>query len=40
MITCSVCGYLNDPSNAVCENCESDLSDSPDWGVGLDDDDD
>ncbi len=37
MITCSVCGHLNDPSAAVCENCGSDLSDSPDWG-GFDDD--
>ena len=33
MITCSVCGHLNDSSNAVCENCGSDLSDSPDWDV-------
>ena len=32
MITCDVCGHLNDPSAAVCENCGSDLSDSPDWG--------
>ncbi len=39
MITCSVCGHLNDPSNAICEECGSDLSDSPDWGVDLDDDD-
>ena len=30
MITCSVCGHLNDPSNAVCENCGSDLSD---WDI-------
>ena len=37
MITCSVCGHLNDPSAAICENCGSDLSDSPDWG-GFDDD--
>ena len=27
MITCSVCGCLNDPSNAVCEECGSDLID-------------
>ena len=32
MITCDVCGHLNDPSAAICENCGSDLSDSPDWG--------
>ena len=38
MITCSVCGHLNDPSNLVCEECGSDLSDSPDWGVDFDDD--
>lgn len=31
MITCSVCGHLNDPSSVVCEECGSDLSDSPDW---------
>ena len=31
MITCNVCGHLNDPSSIVCENCGSDLSDSPDW---------
>lgn len=37
MITCSVCGHLNDSSNAVCENCGSDLSDSPDWGCFDDD---
>ena len=37
MITCSVCGHLNDSSRATCENCGSDLSDSPDWG-GFDDD--
>jgi uncharacterized OB-fold protein len=30
MITCSVCGHLNDPSSVVCEECGSDLSDSPD----------
>ncbi len=33
MITCDVCGHLNDPSRATCENCGSDLSDSPDWGT-------
>lgn len=31
MITCNVCGHLNNPSRATCENCGSDLSDSPDW---------
>jgi hypothetical protein len=31
MITCDVCGHLNSPSRATCENCGSDLSDSPDW---------
>lgn len=31
MITCDVCGHLNSPENAICENCGSDLSDSPDW---------
>ena len=36
MITCNVCGHLNDPSAAVCENCGSDLSDSPDWGCDED----
>ena len=38
MITCSVCGHLNDSSAAVCENCGSDLSDSPDWGYNYYDD--
>ena len=38
MITCSVCGHLNDSSRATCEECGSDLSDSPDWGVDYDDD--
>ena len=38
MITCSVCGHLNDSSNAICENCGSDLSDSMDWGLDYDDD--
>lgn len=33
MITCSVCGHLNDSSNATCENCGSDLSDSLDWDM-------
>ncbi len=27
MITYSVCGALNDPSNRVCEECGSDLID-------------
>ena len=27
MITCSVCGGLNDPNNMVCEHCGSDLID-------------
>lgn len=39
MITCNVCGHLNHPSAVVCENCGSDLSDSPDLGGGFDDDD-
>ena len=34
MFTYDVCGNLNDPSGAVCENCGSDLSDSPDWEYG------
>ena len=37
MITCSVCGHLNDSSNAVCEECGSDLSDSSDWDGSFDD---
>ena len=37
MITCNVCGHLNDSSRATCENCGSDLSDSPDWGIYDDD---
>jgi tetratricopeptide (TPR) repeat protein len=37
MITCSVCGHLNDPSRVICEECGSDLSDSPDWGIYYDD---
>lgn len=36
MITCNVCGHLNDPSNVVCEECGSDLSDSIDWGIEFD----
>lgn len=32
MITCSVCAHINDSWAAVCEECGSDLSDSPDWG--------
>ena len=31
MITCGVCGHLNDPSAVVCAECGSDLSDSPDF---------
>ena len=38
MITCNVCGCLNDSSRATCVECGSDLSDSPDWGVDYDDD--
>ena len=37
MITCIVCGHLNDSSNATCEECGSDLSDSPDWEDNFDD---
>ena len=33
MITCNVCGHLNSPERATCENCGSDLSDSPDWDI-------
>ena len=40
MITCDVCGHLNDPSRATCENCGSDLSDSPDWDTFDDNDND
>lgn len=40
MITCSVCGHLNDSSRATCEECGSDLSDSEDWGNDFDDDGD
>ncbi|SEL39099.1 hypothetical protein SAMN05216439_0464 [Methanobrevibacter gottschalkii] len=39
MITCSVCGHLNDSSRATCEECGSDLSDSPDWGNDFDEED-
>ena len=38
MITCDVCGHLNDPARVTCEECCSDLSDSPDWGIYDDDD--
>lgn len=38
MITCSVCGHLNPIDAVICENCGSDLSDSPDLG-GFDEDD-
>ena len=38
MITCNVCGHINDSSRATCEECGSDLSDSPDWGNNYDDD--
>ncbi len=37
MITCNVCGHLNSSSRATCEECGSDLSDSPDWGICDDD---
>ena len=37
MITCNVCGHINDSSRATCEECGSDLSDSPDWGNNYDD---
>ena len=37
MITCDVCGRLNDPSSATCAYCGSDLSDSPDWDTYNDD---
>ena len=40
MITCDVCGHLNDPSRTTCEECGSDLSDSPDWEDNYDDGDD
>lgn len=38
MITCSVCGHLNNPSRVTCAECGSDLSDSPDWEIYDDDD--
>jgi hypothetical protein len=38
MITCNVCGCLNESTRATCKECGSDLSDSPDWGVDYDDD--
>ena len=38
MITCNVCGHLNPVGALICENCGSDLSDSPDYG-GFDEDD-
>ncbi len=38
MITCNVCGHLNSDSAVICENCGSDLSDSPDF-CDFDDDD-
>ena len=31
MITFSVCGCLNDPSNMVCEECGSDLIDETEY---------
>lgn len=31
MITCDVCGHINDSSAATCEECGFDLSDSSDW---------
>ena len=31
MITCNECGHLNDSSRVTCEECGSDLLDSPDW---------
>jgi hypothetical protein len=37
MITCSVCGHINSPERAICEECGSDLSDSQDWGIFDDD---
>ena len=39
MITCNVCGCLNESTRATCKECGSDLSDSPDWGVDYDNDD-
>ena len=37
MITCNVCGRLNDSERVTCEYCGSDLSDSPDYGIFDDD---
>ncbi len=37
MITCNVCGRLNDSERVTCEYCGSDLSDSPDWETYDDD---
>ena len=31
MITCNVCGHINDSSRATCEECGHDFSDSSDW---------
>ena len=39
MITCSVCGGLNNPNNAVCEHCGSDLIDETEAINFYDDDD-
>ena len=39
MITCNVCGHINDSSRATCEECGSDLSDSPYWGNNFDEED-
>ena len=39
MITCNVCGHINDSSRATCEECGSDLSDSLDWGNNFDEED-
>ena len=39
MITCNVCGHINDSSRATCEECGSDLSDSPDWWNNFDEED-
>ena len=39
MITCNVCGHINNSSRATCEECGSDLSDSPDWGNNFDEED-
>lgn len=39
MISCSVCGCLNDPSNMVCEECGSDLVDESEYDLLYGDDD-